>query len=84
MSKRVFDCSISDPAPSAAGAETEDDDGAAPDEDDSSPRLLMSTNNDPRKHRRAMGRDRGEIERIKSHTGMEGVKLLVAFLSLQC
>ena len=37
ISKRVFDCSVSDPAPSASGAETEDDDDAAPDEDDSSP-----------------------------------------------
>ena len=37
MSKRVFHSSLSDPAPSAAGAETEDDDDAAPDEDDCSP-----------------------------------------------
>ena len=37
MSKRVFDSSVSDPAPSAGGTETKDDDDAAPDEDDSSP-----------------------------------------------
>ena len=37
MSKRVFDSSLSEPAPFAGGAETEDDDDAAPDEDDSSP-----------------------------------------------
>ena len=37
MSKRVFDCPLSDPALSAAGAETKDDDDAAPDEDNSSP-----------------------------------------------
>ena len=36
MSKRVFHSSLSDPAPSAAGAETEDDDDAAPDDHDSS------------------------------------------------
>ena len=37
MSKRVFHSSLSDPAPSAAGAETEDDDDAAPGEDGSCP-----------------------------------------------
>jgi len=37
MSKRVFDSSLSDPVPSAAGADTEDDDDADPDEDESSP-----------------------------------------------
>ena len=35
MSKRVFVSSLSGPAPSAAGADTEDDDDAAPDEDSS-------------------------------------------------
>ena len=75
----MFDCSITDPAPSAVGAETEDDDDAAPDEDDSSP-----DEHEQRPTKTSMGRDRGEIERIKSHTGKEGVKSLVAFLSLQC
>ena len=37
MSKRVFNCSLSGPAPSAASEETKDDDNAAPDEDDASP-----------------------------------------------
>ena len=37
MSKQAFDCSLPDPAPSAAGVETEDDDYATPDGDDSSP-----------------------------------------------
>ena len=37
MSKQVFNCFLSDPAPSAAGVKSEDEDDAAPDESDSTP-----------------------------------------------
>ena len=48
MFKPVFDCSLSDLAPSAEDAETEDDDDAISDKDEIP--LLMSQNKHLRKH----------------------------------